>query len=261
MILFMDHELPDAARHAISRPLRCAVYARVSVEDTQDIQMPSIEVQTQACRAFIEAHRYQNWQVIDSAYADNGYSAGNLQRPALRRLLDDIQSDKIDVVVVQRLDRLSRSLFDLETLLSLFTIPGIRLVSVSQPLDTESSEGRLGLHLLTSFAQFERELIGERTREKLTAIDRCFQRTQTIDDGIEGGWLADEHAGTDHALEVIAQGGQCGIFRNEPELPGQACVVVGVARVVEDLFVLDDIREQSAIGHSGFPMDKIGQHG
>lgn len=80
----------------------------------------------------------QHWQAIDGVYADNGYSGGNLQRPALRRLLNDMQSDQIDVVVVHRFDRLSRSIFDLETLLPLFTIPGIRLVSVTQPLDTES---------------------------------------------------------------------------------------------------------------------------
>lgn len=165
----MDAELADAAKTTASHPLRCAVYARVSVEDGRDVQMPSIEVQTQACLAFIEAHHHENWQAIDAVYADNGYSGANLQRPALRRLLDDMQSDKIDAVVVHRFDRLSRSIFDLETLLPLFTIPGIRLVSVTQPLDTELPEGRLNLHLLTSFAQFERELIGERTREKLTA--------------------------------------------------------------------------------------------
>lgn len=165
----MEDELVALARPTAPCPLRCAVYARVSVEDGQDKQMPSIEVQTQACRAFIEAHRHKNWLALDGVYADNGYSGGNLQRPALRRLLDDMQSNQIDVVVVHRFDRLSRSIFDLETLLPLFTIPGIRLVSVTQPLDTKSPEGRLSLHLLTSFAQFERELIGERTREKLTA--------------------------------------------------------------------------------------------
>lgn len=168
-MLSMSAELAAPADTAASRPLRCAVYARVSVEDGQDKQMPSIDVQTQACQAFIAAHRHENWQAIDAAYADNGYSGANLQRPALRRLLDDMQSDTIDVVVVHRFDRLSRSIADLEILLPLFTIPGIRLVSVTQPLDTESPMGRLNLNLLTSFAQFERELIGARTREKLTA--------------------------------------------------------------------------------------------
>jgi DNA invertase Pin-like site-specific DNA recombinase len=145
------------------------VYVRVSVDDQLDSVMPSVDVQGQACRAYIEAHQHQNWQAIESIYEDSGYSGGNLDRPALRRLLGDMQSDKVDVVVVHRLDRLSRSIQDLCILLPLFTIPGIRLVSVTQPLDTATPEGRLNLHLLTSFAQFERALIGERTREKLAA--------------------------------------------------------------------------------------------
>ena len=169
MMLFMRHVPAQTAEISPPRPLRCAVYARVSVDDRQDSDMPSVEVQGQACRAYIEAHRHEHWQAIEPVYEDSGYSGGDLNRPALRQLLDDMQSDKIDVVLVHRLDRLSRSVQDLCALLPLFTIPGIRLVSMSQPLDTATPEGRLNLHLLTSFAQFERELIGERTREKLTA--------------------------------------------------------------------------------------------
>lgn len=165
----MSHDLALTAEPSPLRSLRCAVYVRVSVDDRQDSDMPSVEVQGQACRAYIEAYRHENWQAIEAVYEDCGYSGGDLKRPALRQLLDDMQSDKVDVVVVHRLDRLSRSVQDLSILLPLFTIPGIRLVSVSQPLDTATPEGRLNLHLLTSFAQFERELVGERTREKLTA--------------------------------------------------------------------------------------------
>jgi len=169
MMLLMRYDPAPTTETSPPRSLRCAVYARVSVDDRQDSEMPSVEVQGQACRAYIDAHRHQNWLAIEAVYEDSGYSGEDLKRPALRQLLDDMQSDKVDVVVVHRLDRLSRSVQDLCTLLPLFTIPGIRLVSVSQPLDTATSEGRLNLHLLTSFAQFERELIGERTREKLTA--------------------------------------------------------------------------------------------
>lgn len=151
------------------RPVRCAVYVRVSVDEGQETEMPSVEVQAQACRAYIESRRLQGWQAIESIYEDSGYSGGNLKRPALRRLLGDMQLDRVDVVVVHRIDRLSRSIRDLCVLLPLFTIPGIRLVSLTQPLDTETPEGRLNLNLLTSFAQFERELIGDRTREKLAA--------------------------------------------------------------------------------------------
>ena len=168
-MLFMRHVPTQTAEISPPRPLRCAVYARVSVDDRQDSDMPSVEVQGQACRAYIEAHRHEHWQAIEPVYEDSGYSGGDLNRPALRQLLDDMQSDKIDIVLVHRLDRLSRSVQDLCALLPLFTIPGIRLVSMGKPLDTATPEGRLNLHLLTSFAQFERELIGERTREKLTA--------------------------------------------------------------------------------------------
>lgn len=150
MMLLMRHDPAQTAETSPPSPLRCAVYARLSMDDRQDSEMPSVEVQGQACRAYIEAHRHEHWQAIEAVYEDSGYSGGDLNRPALRQLLDDMQSDKVNVVVVRRLDRLSRSMQDLCTLLPLFTIPGIRLVSVSQPLDTARPEGRLNLHLLTS---------------------------------------------------------------------------------------------------------------
>ena len=162
-----DPRVPETWPH--QRSLRCAVYVRVSVDERLGSAMPSVAVQGQACRAFIEARRLQGWEAIESVYEDSGCSGGNLDRPALRRLLGDMASDRVDVVVVHRLDRLSRRMQDLCTLLPLFSIPGIRLVSVTQPLDSATPEGRLNLHLLTRFAQFERELIGERTREKLAA--------------------------------------------------------------------------------------------
>ena len=117
MMLFMRHVPAQTAEISPPRPLRCAVYARVSVDDRQDSDMPSVEVQGQACRAYIEAHRHEHWQAIEPVYEDSGYSGGDLNRPALRQLLDDMQSDKIDVVLVHRLDRLSRSVQDLCALL------------------------------------------------------------------------------------------------------------------------------------------------
>ena len=165
----MSHDVLSTENPPRQQPMRCAVYVRVSVDDRLDSKMPSVEVQGQACLAYLEARRHQGWQASEPLYEDSGYSGGNLDRPALRRLLGDMKSDKVDVVVVHRLDRLSRNLHDLCVLLPLFTIPGIRLVSVTELLDTETMEGRLHLHLLASFAQFERELIGERTREKLAA--------------------------------------------------------------------------------------------
>lgn len=201
----MRHVPAQTAEISPPRLLRCAVYARVSVDDRQDSDMPSVEVQGQACRAYIEAHRHEHWQAIEPVYEDSGYSGGDLNRPALRQLLDDMQSNKVDGVVVQRLDRLSRSVRDLCILLPLFTIPGIRLVSVSQPLDTGTPEGRLNLHLLTSFAQFERELIGERTREKLTA---------TRANGLSQGNGAPLGYRVDHQQRLLVVDAEAGMVRD-----------------------------------------------
>jgi len=167
--------------------------------------MPSVAVQDQACRAYIESRRHQGWKAIESVYEDSGYSGGHLDRPALRRLLGDMASDRVDVVVVHRLDRLSRRMQDLCTLLPLFTIPGIRLVSVTQPLDSATPEGRLNLHLLTSFAQFERELIGERTREKLAA---------TRAKGLWPGTGAPLGYRVDHRQRLVVVDAEAGMVRN-----------------------------------------------
>ena len=152
-----------------AKSVRCAVYARVSVADHQRSELTSIDVQLEACRAYIESQRGLGWVIAVPAYTDDGETGATLQRPGLRALLEDVRQDKIDVVVVHRLDRLSRSLFDLTDLIPLFTVQRVALVSVTQPLDTQTPNGRLSLNLLTSFAQFEREIIGERTRDKVAA--------------------------------------------------------------------------------------------
>ena len=148
---------------------RCAVYARVSVADAHRGEMTSIEVQIEACLAYIASQRGLGWAAVEPAYKDEGVSGGTLQRPALRALLDDVRQGKIDVVVAHRIDRFSRSLFDLCDLIALLDVQRVQLVSVTQPVDTSTPWGRLSLHLLTSFAEFERQLIGERTRDKLAA--------------------------------------------------------------------------------------------
>jgi DNA invertase Pin-like site-specific DNA recombinase len=152
--------------------MRCAIYARVSVADAERPGLTSIQVQVEACEQYIAARRGMGWIQSGPAYIDDGVSASTLQRPGLRALLTDIRQDKIGVVVVHRLDRLSRSLFDLSDLLPLFAVQGVELVSVTQSIDTHTPNGRLSLNLLTSFAEFEREIIGERTRDKLAATRR-----------------------------------------------------------------------------------------
>ncbi len=157
---------------ATQRPIRCAIYARVSVADSERRELTSIAAQVEACEQFIISRRGMGWIAAGPAYIDEGVSAATLQRPGLRALLADIRQDKIDVVLVHRLDRLSRSLFDLADLLPLFAVQGIELVSVTQPIDTHTPNGRLSLNLLTSFAEFEREIAGERTSDKLAATRR-----------------------------------------------------------------------------------------
>lgn len=151
--------LPEQPCAAVpGRVRRCAIYACVSVSSSDDTQLNSLQAQVQACEAYIQAQRGMGWELTAPAYVDDGYSGGNLDRPALHQLLSDMESGKFDVVAVKRLDRLCRSFRDICDLLPLFTIQGISLVSISQALDSETPMGRLTLHLLTSFGQLEREL-------------------------------------------------------------------------------------------------------
>ena len=165
----MRNDAPSTSADTTPPPVRCAVYARVSVSDHQSSQLSSIDVQIDTCRAYINTKRGLGWVMVEPAYTDDGVSGSTLQRPGLRALLEDVRQDKMDVVVVHRLDRLSRSLHDLTDLIPLFTVAGVELVSVTQPMNMQTPDGRLTLSLLTSFSQFEREIIGERTRDKVAA--------------------------------------------------------------------------------------------
>ncbi len=130
------------------------------------------------------------WELIEPVYADDGYSGGSMNRPALQQLFQDMEDGKIDAVVIQRLDRICRDVRDICDIIPLFTIPGIALVSVNQSLDTESPQGRLMINMLTSFAQFERELSGERTRDKISAA-RANGKWQH--NGVPLGYYQDQH--------------------------------------------------------------------
>ncbi len=158
------------ATHPASK--RCAVYTRVSVDDAKDDGVGSTDVQFMACHELIASQLGNGWQPINRIYEDKGVSGSHLQRPGLQGLMADVSTGRIEVVVVHRLDRLTRHLGDLQKLMELFEHHGIALVSVTQSLDTTDLHGRLALNLLTSFAQFERELIGERSREKRAATRR-----------------------------------------------------------------------------------------
>lgn len=150
-------------------PKRCAVYCRVSSDERLDQSFNSIDAQREAGHAFIKSQSHEGWIAVTDDYEDGGYSGGNMDRPALRRLLADIEAGKIDVVVVYKIDRLSRSLADFARMVDVFDRKGVSFVSVTQQFNTTTSMGRLTLNILLSFAQFEREVTGERIRDKIAA--------------------------------------------------------------------------------------------
>ncbi len=152
--------------------IRCAVYTRKSHEEGLDQEFNSLDAQRQSCEAYIESQRHEGWSCLPGRYDDGGFSGGNMDRPALGRLIDDIQAGQIDCVVVYKVDRLSRSLLDFARLIALFDEHDVSFVSVTQQFNTTTSMGRLTLNILLSFAQFEREIIGERIRDKKLATAR-----------------------------------------------------------------------------------------
>ncbi|MBE7183858.1 MAG: recombinase family protein [Methylobacterium mesophilicum] len=151
------------------RKVRCAVYTRKSNEEGLDMEFNSLDAQREACEAYITSQRPEGWVLVPDRYDDGGVSGGTLERPALRRLLRDVEHGLVDVVVVYKIDRLSRSLSDFSKLVDLFDIHDVTFVSVTQSFNTTTSMGRLTLNILLSFAQFEREVIGERIRDKFAA--------------------------------------------------------------------------------------------
>jgi site-specific DNA recombinase len=151
------------------RKLRCAVYTRKSTEEGLDKAFNSLQAQREACEAYIASQRSEGWALVRDPYDDGGFSGGTLERPALRQLLADIEEGLVDVVVVYKIDRLSRSLMDFSKLVEVFDRSGVTFVSVTQSFNTTTSMGRLTLNILLSFAQFEREVIAERVRDKIRA--------------------------------------------------------------------------------------------
>ncbi|MGB9367325.1 MAG: recombinase family protein [Xanthobacteraceae bacterium] len=152
--------------------LRCAIYTRKSSEEGLEQDFNSLHAQREACQAYIKSQKHEGWRPLPAHYDDGGYSGGTMDRPALRRLLADIQAKRIDVVVVYKVDRLTRSLADFAKIVEVFDASGVSFVSVTQAFNTTTSMGRLTLNVLLSFAQFEREVTGERIRDKIAASKR-----------------------------------------------------------------------------------------
>jgi site-specific DNA recombinase len=160
---------PDKALRRFAKKVRCAIYTRKSTDEGLEQAFNSLDAQREACAAFIQSQRHEGWLVLPALYDDGGYSGGSLERPALKRLLADIEAGQIDVIVVYKVDRLTRALSDFAKLVDIFDRCGVSFVSITQQFNTTTSMGRLTLNVLLSFAQFEREVIGERVRDKIAA--------------------------------------------------------------------------------------------
>jgi DNA invertase Pin-like site-specific DNA recombinase len=152
-----------------AKTVRCAVYTRKSSEEGLDQDFNSLHAQREACAAYIQSQRQEGWRLLPTQYDDGGYSGGTLERPALQQLLADIRAGTVDLIVVYKIDRLTRSLNDFAKIVELLDAHDASFVSVTQSFNTTTSMGRLTLNVLLSFAQFEREVTGERIRDKIGA--------------------------------------------------------------------------------------------
>ena len=144
----------------------CAIYTRKSSEEGLEQSFNSLDAQREACESFVSSQRHEGWKMLPTRYDDGGYSGGTMERPALRQLLQDVEAGKINVIVVYKVDRLTRSLADFAKIVEALDAKGVSFVSVTQQFNTTTSMGRLTLNILLSFAQFEREVTGERKEER-----------------------------------------------------------------------------------------------
>lgn len=149
--------------------IRCAIYTRKSSEEGLELEFNSLQAQREACEAYIKSQKHENWYLLSTKYDDGGYSGGTLNRPALQQLLSDIKAGLIDIIVVYKIDRLTRSLMDFSKIVEVLDKHNASFVSITQHFNTTTSMGRLTLNMLLSFAQFEREVTGERIRDKIAA--------------------------------------------------------------------------------------------
>ena len=159
-------------KQAVPKRQRCAIYTRKSTEHNLDLTFTSLDAQREACEAYIKSQAHEGWTLVRDRFDDGGLSGASLDRPALQNLLDQVRARRVDIIVVYKVDRLTRSLADFAKLVELFDEHEVSFVSVTQSFNTTSSMGRLTLNVLLSFAQFEREVIGERVRDKIAASKR-----------------------------------------------------------------------------------------
>src|SRR6059058_3129582 len=191
------------------RSLRCAIYTRKSTEEGLEQEFNSLQAQRESAEAYILSQRQGGWVALRDRFDDGGFSGASMDRPALRKLLMEVEAKRIDCVLVYKVDRLSRSLLDFARLMELFERRGVSFVSVTQEFNSTTSLGRLTLHILLSFAQFEREIISERTRDKMSAARRKGQwlgGTPVLGYNIDpqGGRLVVNPAEAERVREIFA---------------------------------------------------------
>jgi DNA invertase Pin-like site-specific DNA recombinase len=153
----------------VPKIVRCAVYTRKSTDEGLDQAFNTLDAQREACEAYAASQRHEGWECSSERYDDGGFSGGSLERPALKRLLADVAAGKVDVIVIYKIDRLTRALSDFARIVDVLDQAGASFVSVTQSFNTTTSMGRLTLNVLLSFAQFEREVGAERVRDKIAA--------------------------------------------------------------------------------------------
>ena len=188
---------PATTKNPVQKVQRCAIYTRKSTDHNLDLAFNSLDAQREACEAYIKSQAHEGWRLIPDRFDDGAFSGASLDRPALEALLNQVREKKIDIVVVYKVDRLTRALADFAKLVELFDANDVSFVSVTQSFNTTSSMGRLTLNVLLSFAQFEREVIGERVRDKISASKRK---------GIwVGGPIPLGYRSVDKKLEVIPE--------------------------------------------------------
>src|SRR5712664_4618797 len=189
--------------------VRCAIYTRKSTEEGLSQEFNSLDAQREAAESYIQSQRGLGWKLIPTRYDDGGFSGGNLDRPALQQLLADVDAGLVDCILVYKVDRLSRSLLDFARIMERFDQRNVSFVSITQQFNTTTSLGRLTLNILLSFAQFEREIIGERTRDKLSAARRKGKWTGGIpvlgyDVAPEGGRLVINEPEAQRVREIFS---------------------------------------------------------
>jgi DNA invertase Pin-like site-specific DNA recombinase len=208
------------------RKLRCAVYTRKSSEEGLEQEFNSLHAQREACEAYIASQRSEGWVLVRDQYDDGGVSGGTLERPGLKRLMADIEDGLVDVVVVYKIDRLSRSLADFAKLVEVFDQNGVTFVSVTQSFNTTTSMGRLTLNILLSFAQFEREVTAERIRDKVAASRRKGMWMGGVPPygyRVENRKLVVDEVAAEHVRWIFARFieiGSCTILAQEVEAKG-----------------------------------------